>query len=283
MTLSYPIGAAAAAYQLGDTDKDGEVNITDATVIQRVLAEMIEDTDGHILRYGDIDGGGLTVMDVSFIQRYLANIDDGYPIGSSVDEPLPTETETAPEVINGMVTVDGVSFDVSDIPDTLVIDSSQSTVSRTLLLIPDRTLAPEDIYIQVNNGSYDLSLKNFALISEGESVPVGNIEVTGVTGTDEYGYTTIIYNESVLITAGDDPQYDYWLGPMLGEVPLELTSRFTDTALNATIDIALGDMIIAVDLFGVAPAEEPIEGDVNHDGDVNIGDINAVIKIILGN
>ena len=155
MTLSYPIGAAAAAYQLGDTDKDGEVNITDATVIQRVLAEMIEDTDGHILRYGDIDGGGLTVMDVSFIQRYLANIDDGYPIGSSVDEPLPTETETAPEVINGMVTVDGVSFDVSDIPDTLVIDSSQSTVSRTLLLIPDRTLAPEDIYIQVNNGSYD--------------------------------------------------------------------------------------------------------------------------------
>ena len=128
-----------------------------------------------------------------------------------------------------------------------------------------------------NNGSYDLSLKNFALVSEGESIPVGNIEVIGVTGTDEFGYTTIIYNESVLITEGDDPQYDYWLGPMLGEVPLEMTSRFTDSALSATIDITLGDMIIAVDLFGVAPVEESIEGDVN------IGDINAVIKIILGN
>ena len=86
-----------------------------------------------------------------------------------------------------------------------------------------------------------------------------------------------------MITEGDDPQYDYWLGPMLGEVPLEMTSRFTDSALSATIDITLGDMIIAVDLFGVAPVEESIEGDVNHDGDVNIGDINAVIKIILGN
>lgn len=134
-----------------------------------------------------------------------------------------------------------------------------------------------------NDGTYDLSLKNFALISEGESIPVGNIEVTGVNGTDEYGYTTIIYNESVMITEGNDPQYDYWLGPMLGEVPLELTSRFTNSALTATIDITLGDMVIAVDLFGVAPVDELSEGDVNHDGDVNIGDINAVIKIILGN
>ena len=161
-----------------------------------------------------------------------------------------------------------------------------TTYTCHLKVVVNGTVSEQDqVKVDVinNNGSYDLSLKNFALISEGESVPVGNIEVTGVNGTDEYGYTTIIYNESVLITAGDDPQYDYWLGPMLGEVPLELTSRVTDTALNATIDIALGDMIIAVDLFGVAPAEEPIEGDVNHDGDVNIGDINAVIKIILGN
>lgn len=155
MIIGTALASHAAVYKMGDTDRDGEVTITDATVIQRVLAEMIEDTNGHILRYGDVDGGGLSITDVSFIQRYLANMDDGYPIGSSVDEPLPTEAETAPEVINGMVTVDGVSFDVSDIPDTLVIDSSQSSVNRTLMLIPDRTLAPEDIYIQVNNGSYD--------------------------------------------------------------------------------------------------------------------------------
>lgn len=155
--------ADAVSYQIGDTDKDGDVNIADATVIQRVLLEMIEDTDGHILRYGDIDGNGLSIMDVTLIQRYLAQMDDGYPIGNIVeDEPLPTEKptepDTAPPVVNGKVTVDGVTFDVSDIPDTLVIDNSESSVSRTLMLIPDRTLEPEDIFIQVNNGSYDYKI-----------------------------------------------------------------------------------------------------------------------------
>lgn len=147
---------SAAAHRKGDVDLDGKVTILDATVIQRVLVEMIEDSDGHILRYGDIDGGGLSIIDVTFIQRYLAQMDDGYPIGDIVDEdPQPTEPNTAPVVVNGKVTVDGVTFGVSDIPDTLVIDNSQSSVNRTLMLIPDRTLSPEDIYIQVNNGKYD--------------------------------------------------------------------------------------------------------------------------------
>ena len=139
------------------------------------------------------------------------------------------------------------------------------------------------VVVTNNNGTYDLSLKNFVLESDGENIPVGNIEVNGVTGTDEYGYTTIIYNEPITITPGDDPQYDYWLGPMLGAVPVNLTARFTAAAANATIDIQLGDMVISVDIFGVAPVEELVEGDVNKDGEVNIGDVNAVIKIILGN
>ena len=158
MILAVTANANAVSYQIGDTDKDCDVNIADATVIQRVLLEMIEDTDGHILRYGDIDGNGLSIMDVTLIQRYLAQMDDGYPIGNIVeDEPLPTEkpTEPVPTVVNGKVTIDGMTFDVSGIPDTLVIDNSQSSVNRTLMLIPDRTLAPEDIYIQVNNGNYD--------------------------------------------------------------------------------------------------------------------------------
>ena len=70
---------------------------------------------------------------------------------------------------------------------------------------------------------------------------------------------------------------------MLGEVPVDLTARFIDTALSANIDIALGDMIIEVSVFGVAPAPETLKGDVNEDGNVNISDVNSVIGIILGN
>ena len=183
--LSIVIPIQALSHIKGDVDLDGEVTILDATVIQRVLAGMIEDTDGHILRYGDIDGGGLSIMDVTFIQRYLAQMNDGYPIGKIVDEDpqpteKPTEADTAPPVVNGKVTVDGVTFDVSDIPDTLVIDNSQSSVSRTLMLIPDRTLEPEDIFIQVNSGSYDYkidyaddSFKESYLMTKNEKIAHG--------------------------------------------------------------------------------------------------------------
>ncbi len=132
------------------------------------------------------------------------------------------------------------------------------------------------------DGVYTLTLKNFVLIAEGIPMPVGNIQVSGVEGIDEYGYTTITFSDPIVISAGDDPQYDFWMGPDLGEVPLDLVSRFTDTALSANIDINLEllGQIIGVQLFGVAPA---LEGDVNKDGEVNISDVNAVIKIILKN
>jgi hypothetical protein len=73
------------------------------------------------------------------------------------------------------------------------------------------------------------------------------------------------------------------MGPDWGEVPIDMVARFTDSALNANIDInleALGQ-IIGVELFGVAPAAK--DGDVNKDGEVNISDVNSVIKIILNN
>ena len=164
---------------------------------------------------------------------------------------------------------------------------SATTYSCHLKVSVNGNVSEQDqVQVEVtnNNGSYDLSLKNFALIAEGEALPVGNIAVSGVEGVDEYGYTTITYNEPVIITEGDDPQYDFWMGPMLGEVPLNLTARFINTALSATIDIEMGaDMIIAVDIFGVAAAEPVIEGDVNHDGEVNIADVNGVIDIVLSN
>ena len=142
----------------------------------------------------------------------------------------------------------------------------------------------DEVLVEVNkNGEgYDLSLNNFCLVSEGNYLPVGNIAVSGVQGVDEYGYTTITINQPINITAGNDPKYSQsdWLGPLLGEVPIDLTARFTDSAMSANIDIEMPGMLIGVSIFGVAPV---LKGDVNNDNAVNISDINSVIDIILKN
>ena len=140
----------------------------------------------------------------------------------------------------------------------------------------------ELVEVTQNNGAYDLSLKNFCLVAGDQSLPVGTIAVNGVEGVDEYGYTTLATIAPISIAAGDDPKYSEsdWLGPMLGEVPIDLTARFIDTAMDANIDITLGDMVINVAVFGIAPT---LKGDVNNDNVVNISDINTIIGIILNN
>lgn len=145
----------------------------------------------------------------------------------------------------------------------------------------------EQVQVEVNenNGAYDLNLKNFVLVSEGVEMPVGNVTVTGVEGVDEYGFTKLTFKGTINITNGDDPQYSYWVGPMLGPVPTDAIARFIDTAICGDLYIDMSStmgQIISVSIFGVAPAEGGgIEGDVNHDGEVNVADVNSVVDIIL--
>ena len=167
----------------------------------------------------------------------------------------------------------------------LAINATTYT-SHIKVSVNENSSEQDEVKVEVTqqNGVYNLSLKNFCLTAEGITMPVGNIEVTGVEGTDEHGYTTLLCNAPINITPGDDPadSQDEWIGPMLGAVPIDLTARFTDTALSANIDINLEILgqIIGVNLFGVAPA---LEGDVNHDGEVTVSDVNKVIDIILNN
>ena len=148
---------------------------------------------------------------------------------------------------------------------TLALSATNYTCH--LKVTVNETVSEQDevpVEVVGNNGIYTLTLKNFVLVAEGIPLPVGNIEVSGIEGVDAgnievsgiegvdaYGYTTITFNSPITITAGDDPNYDFWMGPELGEVPLDMTSRFTD------------------------------EGDVNKDGEVNIADVNKIIDIIL--
>ena len=69
---------------LGDANGDGNVNISDVTDIQRVVAEM-DTFDDLRQKAADINGDGVvTIDDATFLQTYLAEFETAYPIGDVV-------------------------------------------------------------------------------------------------------------------------------------------------------------------------------------------------------
>lgn len=99
---------------------------------------------------------------------------------------------------------------------------------------------PATISIVENAGKYNLSILNF-MLSEGESVlPVGNIVIENVTGAVAGNLTTLYVNKNITIQKGNAAGIadDAWLGPMLGEVPVKMSSSFnTNGFLGVNIDI----------------------------------------------
>lgn len=99
---------------------------------------------------------------------------------------------------------------------------------------------PATISIVENAGKYNLSILNFMLV-EGESVlPVGNIVIENVTGAVAGNLTTLYVNKNITIQKGNAAGIadDDWLGPMLGEVPVKMSSSFnTNGFLGVNIDI----------------------------------------------
>lgn len=99
---------------------------------------------------------------------------------------------------------------------------------------------PATISIVENAGKYNLSILNF-MLCEGESVlPVGNIVIENVTGAVAGNLTTLYVNKNITIQKGNVAGIadDAWLGPMLGEVPVKMSSSFnTNGFLGVNIDI----------------------------------------------
>lgn len=99
---------------------------------------------------------------------------------------------------------------------------------------------PATISIVENAGKYNLSILNF-MLGEGESVfPVGNIVIENVTGAVAGNLTTLYVNKNITIQKGNVAGIadDAWLGPMLGEVPVKMSSSFnTNGLLGVNIDI----------------------------------------------
>ena len=97
-----------------------------------------------------------------------------------------------------------------------------------------RTTEPEQNSINLieSSGHYSLELKNFIL---GGAQPIGNIKVTNLDVEGKV-YTT---SQKILITKGDDPNFEEedWMGPELGEVPVDVVATVNGDQMVAQITI----------------------------------------------
>ena len=100
------------------------------------------------------------------------------------------------------------------------------------------TTVQDNVTVSVvgNGNDYTLSINNFIM----EGIPVGNIVVTA-PGTTDNGLTSIVSSQNINISAGEDPGIDEtdWLGPELGEVPINMVLAFNEFAMTTNIDIFL--------------------------------------------
>lgn len=83
--------------------------------------------------------------------------------------------------------------------------------------------------IKETNNSISLELKNFVL----SGLPIGNIKVTNLN-KDGNTYTA---SQSINILAGDDPQYESWIGPDLGLVNVNVEATVNEDQMVAQISI----------------------------------------------
>lgn len=105
------------------------------------------------------------------------------------------------------------------------------------------------------DGTYTLTLKNFILVSGEEVIPVGTINIPSVSAT-EFSTTNVrlAFADAITIAAGDKADIATWLGPGLGNVPVDLVGFIYGDKFYANININMKGLsqVISVN-FGTAP------------------------------
>ncbi|MDM8145422.1 calycin-like domain-containing protein [Bacteroides eggerthii] len=91
-------------------------------------------------------------------------------------------------------------------------------------------------FVNHEDGTCDFVLKNFCLTDADAVIPVGNIELKNVNLVSGDSYNTFETEQIITIQPGDDAEKE-WIGPMLGEVPIDMQGKINEDQLYCTIDI----------------------------------------------
>ncbi len=124
---------------------------------------------------------------------------------------------------------------------TLFATAQTKTYTDNLTVsVNGETSAPQQTTINVEKSSdgYTLSLNNFMLVDTESTIPVGNIVIHNIAAEEADGVKNFAVKQNINIVEGDVEE-DYWMGPMIGEVPVDMTGKMTDGSLYCTISIDL--------------------------------------------
>ena len=112
------------------------------------------------------------------------------------------------------------------------------------------TVAGEDMPAQqgqievetLASGNINFTLKNFILGAGADAMPVGNVKIQDIAVSDLTTYKKFTFNGNITMEAGDSEVSPLWIGPDLGEVPVLLKGKMTDSKLVVSLDIILEGM-----------------------------------------
>ncbi len=128
--------------------------------------------------------------------------------------------------------------------------------------VSSEPMAANIVLDEMSDGTYTLSLKNFALVDGENEIPVGNITLPGITLTEGQGCKEFATKQIIAIQPGETGAAEDWIGPMLGDVPIDMQGQLTAEKLYCTIDIdmmeSLGQIIkvtFGEELTGIAAVQ----------------------------
>lgn len=100
------------------------------------------------------------------------------------------------------------------------------------------------------DGKYALALKNFMLVSDGDVMPVGTININDIEPTvAEDGTMLVNMEQSIMLMPGDIESIEMWMGPMIclqvGAIPVSIKAELSadKEQLLAEIDIDLSSVL----------------------------------------
>ena len=115
--------------------------------------------------------------------------------------------------------------------DLVVTINGTSTQQRATINVDEKV-----------DGTYTLSLNNFMLSSEDGIIPVGNIVLHNIATENVDGVQNFATKQDIVITEGS-VEADFWMGTMLGNVPVDMTGKMTEHKLYCDIDIDMTVML----------------------------------------